>query len=352
MHVASLTGGMLQWQSEGWPVDHGPLPTEEPASSPTPRAAVADDPVRARLSDPGRITWVPLSAILGGGTEQCIDGRAAGPVVGTPGGDAGELVLALSAFEHTARARVPDEAVAPLLAAYAEGFGRFYLHTDTHALERLGDDLANDPRFASVMPTLPHVTAVEGFVRRPPPELESALLEHLVASEHVGCGHLRLMLEHPAEYGVRRELVQAVLRESFRLGWSRPELLSFAVLEGAHTERAVARVWLDHSVHTYTLVPTFPASGADDASVFVAHPEVSAFLRGELGSFLVEHASTLGARAPEREAFQHELDALAERQISATLRHLARELPVYDVHVRDGRPVVSGPNGSLGCRDY
>ena len=52
--------------------------------------------------------------------------------------------------------------------------------------------------------------------------------------------------------------------------------------------------------------------------------------------------------------YQRALDALAERQIAATLRHLARELPVYDVHVCDdgSPPVVSGPNASLGCRAY
>jgi rhodanese-related sulfurtransferase len=350
--VASLTGGMLAWRDEGWPVVSGALPA--PTSDPTPSTGViARDPVATRLADPRRIQWVPISAILGGGSEQCIDGRAEGPVVGTPGGDAGELVLALSAFEHTARRSVPDAAVAPMLAAYAQGFGRFYVHTDTHALARLGEALAVDARFAPLTAEGPPDPArVEALVRRPPPELEEALLAQLVQSDHVGCGHLRLMLEHPSEYGVRRELVEAVLRESFRLGWSHPELLSFAVLEGEHEESAVARVWLDRPVHTYTRVPTFPSTGPGEASVFVAHPEVSAFLRAELGSFLLENASTLGVRAPELEPFHHELDALAARQIAATLRHLARELPVYDVHVRDGAPTVSGPNGSAGCRDY
>ena len=84
----------------------------------------------------------------------------------------------------------------------------------------------------------------------------------------------------------------------------------------------------------------------------MAHPEVSAFLRAELGSFLVENASMLGGAPPEPVAFRHELEALAARQIAATLRHLARELPVYDVHLRGDQPVVSGPNASLGCRDY
>jgi len=46
------------------------------------------------------------------------------------------------------------------------------------------------------------------------------------------------MLEHPSEYGARRELVEAVVRESYRLGWAHSELLSFAVrVRRAHAQR-------------------------------------------------------------------------------------------------------------------
>lgn len=355
--VASLTGGLLAWHAHGLPVVRGPLPQPAPvaaaADSQAPPARPGSDPIAAQLADPASIQWVTVASILGTGTQQCIDGRAGGPVVGTPGGDAGEIALALSALEHTARREVPISAVAPTLAAYAQSFGRFYMHTDQSALARVGVALAADPRFAEARAEgRLEPDTIAAFVRSPPAELEAALLEHLVRPEGIGCGHLRLMLQHPSEYGARRELVLAVIRESYRLGWSHPELLSLAVLEGEHDESAVVRVWLDQPIHAYTRVPTFPSAPGEHTAFFVAHPEVSAFLRRELGSFLVENASMLALRAPQLEAFEHELDALAARQVAATLRHLARELPVYDVHVRDGIPQVSGPNGSLGCRDY
>lgn len=357
-HVASLTGGMLAWQQAGYPVQRGPLDADELVEGDTPEVARAPatsgvDPVRARLADPSRIEWVTVASIVGAGAQQCIDGRAHGPVVGTPGGDAGELALALTALERASHRPVPASAIAPTLAAYVEGFGRFYLHTDEAALARLGTSLASDPRFDAARDRGElGPGSIESFVRRPPPELEEALLDHLVETQHVGCGHLRLMLEHPSEYGVRRELLEGVLRESYRLGWSRPELLDFEVLEGEHEERAFVRVWLDQPVHAYTRVPTFPGIEGEGTAFFVAHPEVSAFLRRELGSFLSEHARALGLRAPREDVLQHELGALAERQVSATVRHLARELPVYEVHMHEGIPEVSGPNASLGCRDY
>jgi rhodanese-related sulfurtransferase len=366
--VASLTGGMLAWTTAGWPVEQT-VPPEAPntpvpsagstASSP---ARAGGDPVRERLEDPARIEWISVASMIGPGAEHCIDGRAGGPVVGTPGGDAGELTLALGAVEHTARAEVALEAVDHLVARYATSFGRFYLHTDESALGRLEATLSTDPRFASIPDTVPVAT----LVQHPPRELEDALASLLAQPEHVGCGHLRLLLEHPEEYGVRRELTEAVIRETHLLRFRRPELVDYEVLEGEHEERAVVQVLLDRPVHAYSRVPTFPYREGDPAAFFVSHPEVSAYLRAELGSFLVDHEPALALAAQarrrrplDRRALDHELAALADRQIRATLRHLARELPVYEVHMRapggdvdELLPVVSGPNASLGCRSY
>lgn len=338
-------------------------PPSVAAPRPTPvlPSPAPTDPVRARLEDAGRISWISVASIVGAGTQHCIDGRAPGPVVGTPGGDAGELTLALSAVEHTARAEVPLTAVAGLVAAYAESFGRFHLHTDQEALVRLEQAIAADPALAEARGG----DDIATFVAHPPAAHGDSLASLLARPDLVGCGHLRLLLEHPEEYGVRRELAEAVIRETHHLRWQRPELVDFDVLEGVHEERAVVRVFLDRPVHGDSRVPTFPAREGDTASFFVSHPEVSAYLRSELGSFLAEHESSLsrvsGSRARRRplarEALDHELAALADRQIHATLRHLARELPVYEVHLRpeserDGALTVSGPNASLGCASY
>jgi rhodanese-related sulfurtransferase len=348
--VASLTGGVLAWSAAGYPLAPATLPRE--AREETETTPAGGDAVYAHLADAENITWVTVASIVGSGEEQCIDGRSHEPVVGTPGGDAGELILALSALEHAARAEVSSEVIERTLEAYVQGFGRFYLHTDRAALERLRAMLLQDPRFADAHESgVLEAGVFEHFVRHPPAELEAPLLEAMVLPEHIGCGHLRLMAQHPSEYGVRRELLEAVLRESFRLGWSHPELLDFAVLEGEHEEAAVVRVWLDQPVHTYTRVPTFPTLAEGEVAFFVAHPEVSAFLRSELGSFLEEHALGVGLPEAERTVFEHELDALAQRQIAATLRYLARDLAVYDVHMHDEVPHVSGPNASLHCRE-
>jgi rhodanese-related sulfurtransferase len=74
-----------------------------------------------------------------------------------------------------------------------------------------------DPRFQAA--------AIDGrepedwfeFLRNPPHELWEALLEHLVEPAHIGCGHIRLMLQHGEEYGIRKELILAYLRAFHRL---------------------------------------------------------------------------------------------------------------------------------------
>lgn len=361
--VASLTGGMRAWLADALPVVSV---LARPEASPL-RASVLEaprvgDPVRAQLEDSERIVWVSVASLLGAGTEHCIDGRAGGPVVGTPGGDAGELTLALAALERTTQREVSEPEVSALVARYARSFGRFYLHTDEASLARLDRSLAAD----AGLRTARGEGEIAWLVRHPPVELEEELAQRLAQPEHVGCGHLRLLLEHPEEYGVRRALAETVLRETHRLRFRHPELVDFEVLAGEHEERAVVQVFLDRAVHAHSRVPTFPHREGDEVAFFVSHPEVSAFLRGELGSFLFEQRETLGdvgggrrRRRLTREAFDHELAALAERQVRATLRHLARELPAYEVHMRaaagsdeEAHPLVSGPVASLSCRTY
>ncbi|MDQ3037000.1 MAG: hypothetical protein M3Y87_31695, partial [Myxococcota bacterium] len=272
----------------------------------------------------------------------CIDGRDESPVVGTPGGDAGELVLALAALEQAAGRPIDLARVPAIFDEYVASFGRFYVHSDVHALSRLGERLRADPRFAAVHAQLEDRRAIEAMVRHPPVALEDALVAHLIAPDAVGCGHLRTMLEHPGEYGARRALTEAVLRAAFRRGWERPETLRFVVLEGEHRETAVVRVHLEHGVHAYTRIPTF-APHAHGVELFVVHPEVSRYVRHENGAFLLEHRDELVDGTVDDRRYVDALDALAARQLAATLRHLAPALPLYDVHFRGDTGAVSGP---------
>lgn len=333
--AASMTGGLLVWESRGYPLDAHRSVDGAPAPS---RVAAADRAIdraaiEAHLGDPTRIRWVKAAALLMQGTQSCVDGRDERPVVGTPGGDAGELLLALAALERARGTSIEPPEVGHLMDAYLDAFGRFYVHTDEEAVA----GVAADPRFAASVREL----GMERFLHHPPRELEPALLEALTSPEHVGCGHLRLSLLHPEEYGVRRELGAALLRAVYTRYWQ-GEAIELVILEGAHHEQAVVDVRLDHEVHAFTRIPTItPRLG--DREIFVSHSEVSAWLRRENAAFLFEVDPWLRAHPDRREAFLNTLEGLGEAQRSATLAHLARDLPVYRAHVSADAVRVEGP---------
>ena len=334
--VASLTGGMMAWQTHGLPVSHDAPPTPPAPARPAPAPAAAGDlgPLRAAFARPGAIVWTRASTLLGASGASCIDGRAETPVLGTPGGDAGELVLSLSALEQELGRPLEAAWIASLFDRYVESFGRFYLHTDRHALARLGGALRADVRFAGRAPEAAAEEALLAFVRAPPPALEEALLAWLVRPEHVGCGHLRMMIESPERYGVRAGLVGDVLRAAFTRAWRRPELVDLEVLGGEHEERGVLEVQLENAVHAHSVVPMVtPHEGT--RGLFVVHPQVAAFLRAETAEFLSEQLAPEEARRVSLESLRARTAALGARQLAATVSALAPHLPHYILRVSE-----------------
>lgn len=338
-HVATLTGGMLAWKAASLPVTHDVLA----APPPTRPAADASQDLLTTLARPDALVWTRAASLLGANTVSCIDGRAESPVLGTPGGDAGELVLSLAALEHMLGQPVTSAWIGTLFDRYVAAFGRFYLHTDHHAVERLADALREDPRTRAAAVAWHRPDDVVAFLRAPPHEMEDALLEHLVEPAHVGCGHLRLMIQEPGRYDVRPGLVADVLRAAFREGWRRPELLELAILEGEHEERGVLEVRVEHEVHAHSLVPMVaPHVGARE--LFVLHPQVTDFVRAENAWFLVEQLDPALRARVDAAALRARIAALGARQLAATVSRLAPHLPRYRMRVTaQGQTIESLP---------
>lgn len=343
--VASLTGGILGWNAAQRPVVHAP----PPAAHPHPVAHVAPheapsvqtpEALRQALGRPGGLVWTRAASLLGANTVACIDGRADSPVLGTPGGDAGELVLSLSALESELGRPLDAAWIAAVFDRYVASFGRFYLHTDHHALDRLGAALRADARTAQHASRLTDAEAVLAFVRHPPADAEAALLDHLARPESVGCGHLRLMMQHPTRYGVRAGIVADVMRAVFNRAWRRPELLDYAALEGEHVERGVLEVRIDHAVHAHSLVPmVVPHEGTRE--LFVLHPQVADFLRAENAAFLTEQLEPAEARRVHEGALRSHIQRLGARQLQATVQALAPHLPHYALRAAEGSHAIT-----------
>jgi len=346
-HVASMTGGLQRWVAEDRPVSRHSDRPSAPLASPRSGAGqpLTIDDVERHLGTPEQVRWVKTAALLLQGVESCVDGRDRHPVIGTLGGDAGEMLLGLATVEQlTERPFTPSE-VDALLDAHLEAFGRFYLHTDEHALMALGETLQSDPRWAEHRDELDDIDGLMALLLHPPRALERALIEHLTEPSHVGCGHLRLVLEHPSEYGVRPELTRALLRAFFRRRFAGDPRLDYVVLHGEHHEGAVLQIVLPHDVQPYTKVPAIAPMHASGTTLFVSHPQLSAYLRVQNANWIVEQLASSGIAddRPRVEAsgLVPAQQQLAEQQLGATLSHLARGLPIYEATPLDGSWAVS-----------
>lgn len=275
----------------------------------------------------GVVKWTTLAHVLVDGAQSCVDGREPGAVLGTPGGDAGEYLLALATIEKLTGAPIPDDEIPRVFQRFLGHFGRFYMHTDSHAVAHLAADLGKNPTFAHLAGD---GARTEALVRQPG-ALAEALLPYLIRPANVGCGHLKLILLHPGDYGVRRGLAEEFMRTVFRAIWNGADI-NYVVLQGGHAEGAVVQVTAGKSKHAFTRVPMVaPCHG--DTQMFVNHPKVVEWLRHQTALFLVDEEPLLKGVDPE--AFVSQINTLAGTQLGETLGHLAKGLPIYQARVTE-----------------
>ena len=346
--VAAMAGGLAAWRRLGLKTSRPPAGAAEAVGvAGVPEElyrAAKDDPSAGTLSleevsdhigDPRTVRWIKMPALVLHGRSACVDGRDERGVVGTPGGDAGEFVLALAALETATGATLDEDSVAAALQSHIDRFGEFYMHTDAHAFAALVAAIRADARTKDLVADVSTDLDWIGFLHAPPEPVREVLLELLVNPAHVGCGHLRLMLQHGDEYGLRSELVASVVRSVFRLWWAGLPEVQMTLLPGDHGEGAVVNVRVDEDFWGMSWVPLIsPACGG--TQMFVNHPQVSAKLREVVIEFHLRGHGPVPVRDEEAE-FRAAFGELAARQLGVTLGYLANGLPVYEVNFRGDR---------------
>jgi rhodanese-related sulfurtransferase len=354
--VAAITGGLLAWRAAGLPSSRDPdgildtLPEDpdiamRPSGRPPGPLAITE--VEDHVVDRTQIRWMKLAAFLLNGRTACVDGRDSQGVIGTPGGDAGEMSLALAAAEACGATLTPL-CVRAVLRGWIEAFGRFYYHSDIGALNRMIAALRADPHIPeSLLPSREAPpSAWRQFQRSPPAELRSILLGHLVNPDHIGCGHLRLSMQRGDEYGVRPEIIQDVLRAFYEAQWEGLPEVEFVVLGGGHEEGGVLLVTLEEEIFPYTQVPLVPPT-VRGVQMFVHHPQVTAYQREAIAHWLAARPFLPELKGRWKEVYEV-LTRLAERQMGHTLSHLAVGLPIYEATFSADRSVRVKQVGKVG----
>jgi len=343
--VGAMNEGMLGWRHLGFSISRKPeivreknqLRRIEPDPDDGSRLTLME--IEQHVGDTFEVKWVRMAGLLLQGRHHCVDGRDDSGVVGTPGGDAGEFLTLLASTEAELGRELAHDEVGRIFHHVLDAFGAFYIHTDVTAADALVHALRDDPRVADALADVQGIEAIRRFLGSPPVSVRAAVLEHLIAPAHQGCGHLKLVLTKPDEYGVRRGLTESFLRHFFESRWNGADECEHVVLAGDHDEKGVLVVRIDSEIFPFTQIPLVSPM-CHNSQMFVSHPQVASYYRGQLAEFLcrlpdvnVGAAAAAGIRARG--------DALAEKQTNATLRRLAGGLPIFEVTFRlDGGVIV------------
>jgi rhodanese-related sulfurtransferase len=354
--VAFLMGGLMSWRDLGYSTTRDVSildrcdvlrTTDDVLQAPPDR--VTAEHVQKHVGDRLSVRWIKLPALLVRGLVSCVDGRDDSGVIGSPGGDAGELLVGLRALEKSLHRELSDAEVATLLARRLDAFGRFYMHTDVDASDLAVKAMGADPRFAGHLAGIHDALEWRRFLASPPRVVRDALLEQSLEPAHIGCGHLRLSLTESKAYDTREGLVASLLRSFHRKRWDGAPEVEVVALAGGHTERAVLNVRIGGPLMPFSRIPLIsPAVGG--AQVFVHHPRVTSYLRQQLAQFLVMQTDILGGlRSLDASELHLEMERLGALQLGRTLGTLAKGLPIYDVTFHGEERVEVHPSGVVGA---
>ncbi len=244
----------------------------------------------------------------------CVDGRKSQPIVGSPGGSIGELIVVVGAMESSC-GELSTEVLKDLLGHIHATGCIVYHHTDVSHMTRLSEALAE--RGCSGW----EEGSFLDWLSSPPHESESHILELIVRPEHVGCGHIKAMLSSPIHYGIRRALVEHTIRTFFQRLWSGDTRVHLDVLEGNHEEQSVLVVpSCGGSSDTAECMPIAPKN---KTSSFVFHPDAAQCVRGSM----MRAAQAIRPCSDRSvEDLMVVANELANRQLDATLDQLASGL--------------------------
>lgn len=137
-----------------------------------------------------------------------MDFKGQRPIIGTPGGDFGEFLLAYNVFNDFQNGAVPKyetvrSHLAQFISKHCSPDRPFYKHTDAARIARLQEKME-----------------VTHFPESKPKNLNE-WFKALVDPEMHGCGHLRSLLTDVGPYKINRTLAQNVLCAFYDLHWDK-----------------------------------------------------------------------------------------------------------------------------------
>eukprot|EP01101_Sappina_pedata_P002873 TRINITY_DN13089_c0_g1_i1.p1 TRINITY_DN13089_c0_g1~~TRINITY_DN13089_c0_g1_i1.p1 ORF type:complete len:315 (-),score=99.66 TRINITY_DN13089_c0_g1_i1:110-1054(-) len=288
--------------------------------------------VRLMVSDPGAVDGFvdPMNHSF-----SCIDGRGQEGVLGIPGGDMGEFLIALAVYHKYNSSAKRETDVGELFANYLHHVHchePFYMHTSESAVEALC-------RLLDVS----EADALEPRTR----ELQDLLLEQVVKPQYMGCGHIGYCLQYPQDYLVPTELVEETLRTFYKIlwcydeGWASIGKMNLVVLHGCHHEMGILDITSEGTSRTpskgeaavlFPLVHPTVKDGDCQAQFFVNHSKAASFFAQKVAKFLKHQLRPSSPQLTKRQ-LKTELDQLADKSLACTATRLAPTLPIFKANI-------------------
>ena len=213
-----------------------------------------------------------------------VDGRSSDEVLGTWGGDAGELLLASAVWEEEKQYDLSVNDVKGLLVRYLTFMKQtwFYVHTDTKALAWVEREIGFDRERYDVNWL---------DITRPPREFQDALLDALTQVEGTGSLMFKHMLELPERYKIRKGLIETFIRALYLVLWDPEQPLNsrikYYVLHapGPRHESAWIEFAMGNRCFKENRVVMFPPF-SDGISVFVHHAQALEIRRNQTATYV------------------------------------------------------------------
>jgi len=360
--AAVMAGGMRTWKLMGFASARDPkiltrrckpvsvqakvpqAPTDLPAEVPH----ISLQQVIEHIGTGDTIQWLKMAAFMVHGRLSCVDGRDDCGVIGTPGGDMGEFIIGLQVLEELLHRHITEAEAAILFQRRLDAFGRFYMHTDQLCIARLLNAMFADEFLAARLKRPKDDFEVANLIRAGiPMECRPRVMELLLEPDHIGCGHLRLLLTQSERYKVRRELVVLALKCFFYSMWEGAAGCDYVALSGKHDERGVTNVTLTDEVHSFTYIPLIPPS-IQGKQVFVNHSQISSYLRHQLAEWFLSQTDVISLSKVACAAFAPNMDLLADWHVNNTLSELAKNLPMYSIKFDNAGNCTVEYNGIVG----
>lgn len=211
---------------------------------------------------------------------KCLDGRHNKPSLSTPGGDAGEFILALSVYEDLAGKKITQENVDVFLSEYLKQMQHniFYMCTDDTAISHIEKEMQ-----------------IEGLnIFNPRNQIVDELSNLVIKPENIGDLHIKMMLKYPEQFSIRKEIVEMFIISFYKILWNKNNDLSskleLDILSGEHNESAFVEVRSEHACQQQELAPLIPTKNKS-ISVFTNHLDAVSIRRAKLAQFFSDRVN-------------------------------------------------------------